>query len=296
VCQPIVLVAGQTGHSASAIAVDSSFIYWGWYAPPNAGISQIPKAGGMPRTIIGSLPGEAPHALTTDGVTIYFVLLGAGTVGSIPVSADGGIAFTPLYTGQSYPFDLRMDATNLYWTNAGLAMNSGSVNQAPRSGLGPVVSLATSQAGPNGMSMDSTSVYWANSSASSGSIDKATIGSPNSGSVVKPLSFAGYGIITNSTRAFYSTTGADGGELDSVALDGGDPKSLLVGPQARWFFAIDPDAIYFTCTDGTVNDITLDAGARTVLANQGHPLAIAIDSTTVYWVDGQNGAVMKVAK
>jgi hypothetical protein len=62
-----------------------------------------------------------------------------------------------LATAQFQPAHVTLDATNVYWINAG----SGDVMACPVSGCsaGPRV-LALAQATPTGLAVDDTAVYW----------------------------------------------------------------------------------------------------------------------------------------
>lgn len=96
-----------------------------------------------------------------------------------------------------------------------------------------------------------------------------------------------------------------------VAIDGSGQTTLVVGEADNAFrLAVDDASVYFSSkTRGIVAKVPVGGGPVTTLACpairsfgsdggtvQGQPLAVAIDASSVYWVDGYFGQVLKTAK
>jgi sugar lactone lactonase YvrE len=48
---------------------------------------------------------------------------------------------------------------------------------------------------------------------------------------------------------------------------------------------------------GTVGSIPVHGGAATVIAqNQGYPIGIAVDATSVYWANSNDGRILRLVR
>jgi hypothetical protein len=60
---------------------------------------------------------------------------------------------------------------------------------------------------------------------------------------------------------------------------------------------VDATSVYWLEQDGSVKKVPIGGGSVTALAtNQGHPHALAQDSSNLYWTDQEGGAVKQIAK
>jgi hypothetical protein len=134
------------------IAVDAQFIYWTIFSGSPMSVMKAPIQGG-PATMVTSVPGVA-EGIAIDADSIYFgtgqgvwkVALAGGTATPLSSSPASGIAIDDAYvyftdfaagpgtvkkvaksggatitlaTGLALPWGIAVDATSVYWTNAG---------------------------------------------------------------------------------------------------------------------------------------------------------------------------------
>jgi hypothetical protein len=136
--------------------------------------------------------------------------------------------------------------------------SSDTVSSAPGPGLPGLVTLAKGQTCPWGMAIDATSVYWTN------------CGDPTSGNVLK------------------------------VPKAGGEVVTLAAGDRLSGI-AVDSTSVYWVAgtedaSSGAIMKVPVGGGTPTTLASRaGEPAHLAVDTSYVYWVEQEPGAIMKVA-
>jgi hypothetical protein len=147
-----------TDHSTlSGVAIDLTSIYWAEAVLGN--IIKCPLTGcGSFTPFASGQVGPAKVDVTND--TVFWSASGA--IMSCPTSGCGG-APRVFAKGQSSPYAIAHDATNLYWT---LFEHDGQVESCPLSGCTAPTVLADMQDLPSSVAVDDTSVYWANSGGS----------------------------------------------------------------------------------------------------------------------------------
>jgi hypothetical protein len=159
-----------------------------------------------------------------------------------------------LASGLNAPWAIVVDSTAVYWTDT---RDVGSVNKVPTAGGTPTV-IASAQSSPSAIAVNATGVYWTNAP------------SPD------------------------SDAGIEGGVVMTAPLDGG-PATILASTQFEFInplleYLLGPGQVAVDATNaywigaGTVMKAPLSGGTPTTLASgQDFPLAIAVDSTSVYW-------------
>jgi hypothetical protein len=191
-------------------------------------------------------------------------------------------------SGMFLPNNVAVDATSIYWASW------GAVTKAPLGGGAPTT-LASGQNDPWGIALDATSVYWTD-------FDAGTVMTmPLAGGTPRTLA-SGQGspqvIVVDTTSVYWSH---GNGAVMKEPLTGGPPETLYPAePSPRGFvasegLAVDANSVYWTTSGGTVMKGPLARGTtKTLASGQGGPGALAVDATSVYWVNKDDGTVMKV--
>jgi hypothetical protein len=95
-----------------------------------------------------------------------------------------------------------------------------------------------------------------------------------------------------------SVYGFGGVGIQKIPTAGGEPTSFNTAlyPSSTGI-AVDADGVYWTDAgeDGVLQKMSLDGTTETTLAShQRGPWPIAIDSTSVYWINTEAGTVMRL--
>jgi hypothetical protein len=281
---------------------------------------------GATLTTLAVFPQAAPELIAVDSTSVYLAGIASGTVVKVPTA--GGTPVT-LACGQDQPSGIAVEAGQVYWTNQG---QGGEVVSAPVGG-GTPTTLASGQGAPFAIAVDATNVYWANLTGNQAIMKVPLVGGAPSvladagGSLAiaarggrvywvsrdavmavsatggAPVTLAsgqaGAEYIAVDDTNVYWTSGQSGGVIMKAPISGGTATTLATSTgDAR--LAVDATNLYFTSIGASAgNDVVrqpLAGGAPTTLVTgQSAPEGIAVDATSVYWVDTDVGAVMKLA-
>jgi hypothetical protein len=250
---------------------------------------RMPLDGGTP---IAIATGQThPKFIAVDESNAYFT--NDSTVMSVPL--DGGPPVV-LASGQISATGIAVDAANVYWTN----LYGGSVRKVPRDG-GRLGTLAVNQSAPFAIATNGSIACWTNTG--------------NFGSVVSvaldggvPITLEGAasdynpaGIAVDDTNIFWAQSSYLG-PVYRVAIDGG-ASSVLATENGPYLLALDESTVYFSVPNGgpantgAIEKVPKDGGASVILATTTlgqYPGPIAVDQTSVYWVNSGDGSIVRV--
>ena len=96
--------------------------------------------GATPTVLAGGL--DAPIAIATDGINVYWTEVGPDYLAGGPVTGTGlvrkcavtgcGNAPTDVATGLTSPGAIALDDANVYWTEMGTTADGGKIWKAPK--------------------------------------------------------------------------------------------------------------------------------------------------------------------
>jgi hypothetical protein len=230
--------------------------------------------------------GPEPWYIALDSSFVYWADAKSGDI--MEVSIDGG-ASTRLVSYAIIPDSaaqgmLAVDATNLYWSE----YESGILT-IPLAG-GKVTSVASGEA--DAIAVDDRGVFWVDDS---GSVDDVSLHGGPSYELVPAGPYAPSGTLAGIAldgTSVYWTDQSGGGRVMKVPLTGGEPTVLARGGQPT-FIAVSGTNVVWTDLYSVLLTVPISGGAkRTLVSDLGDCESIAVDDTSVYWT--ADGAVMKV--
>jgi len=196
-----------------------------------------------------------------------------------------------------YGIALSVSASKVYWTN----MN-GDVSSAPLdggtfdSGTAKVLARKTQSLtnGTEGIAVDSTQVYWVDTDPNHGSVMAATLDGGDVRTLVPPPVNYPYAVAVNGSGDVFFTVG-NSEFVEEVASSGGAVSQVVASTFNEYDFqGIRATAthVYWT-TQTEVMWSTLDGANVSMFATGSVPLALASDSTFLYWTNMGSGTVVK---
>jgi hypothetical protein len=203
---------------------------------------------------------------------------------------------TALASGHYLSIAIAADTTSVYW-----AESVGPVMKVPIGGGPPTVLAKSEQDGiATAITLDSANVYWTThwGTGPDGIVNGAVLKVPLDGGIPTTLASGPYRpdtLAVNAGNVYWTTWGTDTPAVMKVAIDGGAPT--VVASAGSGCFAVDATNLYSCSLEGDIMKAPIAGGAPTTLASAQNLLGnIAIDATSVYWIDSDlyTSKVMKV--
>lgn len=230
-----------------------------------------------------------PTRLALDATHVYYVDYNGGGVFSVP---KGGGTPTTLATGQK-SVRIAVDASHVYWTNE----QSNEIRRLPKAGgASEVVHNATAA---YGFALDASLVYYTELRAG--------------GSVAVVPKVGGVPIVISASENWpfevaltashvYWTQLSNNADVRRAALGGGTPESVLTSLPNPTALTNDGTTVFVAVLGngngkGQVIALPISGSGSTVLAqSQQQPRGLAVDGVHVYWTNGGDATVMRIAK
>ena len=302
-------ISGATSSSYTTPALTQTTSYW----------VRVSSCGALvdsnTATITVNPVCTAPSITTQpQGQTIQ-----SGQTATLSVSASGtpplnyqwyrgssGDTSSPVGTNSSSYTTPALTQTTSYWVRVSQTCSSATVNSNTATiTVNPVCTAPSITLQPQGQTIQSGQTAMLSVSASGTSLTYQWY-QGTSGNTSSPISGATSSSYT--TPALTQTTSywvrvsqtCSSATVDSitatVSITVTQPITLASGQNYPYGIAVDSTSVYWVeNTGGNVNKVDKNGGTVTTLASgQGYPLVIAIDSASVYWTDNNSAAIRKV--
>ena len=273
-----------------AVAVDSAHVYFGGSA-----VGYVPVGGGAPVTLASA---GTVTSIAVDAGYLYFTDGDDGTVGRVPV---GGGPKTLLASGFALPRAIAVSGGNVYFSDEADLDADGSVNVVAADGSGAVTAIAAGITGPEQLAIIGGSLYWT-VAGPPGGVESWPLG----GGAVVQLGWGALGsptgIAVDATHVYF-TEGLVG-DVQRVALAGGPATTIGAGFTKADAIVTDGLHVYIGDWAGQAKSGQLghrivralvDGSSPENLVSAQSPRAMALDATSLYWVNG-SGEIMKADK
>lgn len=296
---PVVVAAAPAGCAAHEGVANESTLFWSvlceqedGQVSPNGGALAAPKKGGKARVMA---TGSAFFSLAADDQALYVSRLDWTSM-TLRLERLGLNEAEPqlLHMAglfkEKAPHAIAIDATNVYFSDPS---EGGGIYRIAKTGGAPVT-VARVELGSI-LAVDRKTVYvatgcfdfWACGGEPFGS--GRIIGIPEGGepsvlvqgqSWIKELVIAGDAMYWTSADGLKTATTTGGGERVLSQAPGG--SVCVVG-----------DQVFFSTGD-SIRQVSALGGAERDLARGVHVADLMADAASVYWVDAENGAAMRV--
>jgi hypothetical protein len=283
------------------LAVNAQYVYWTGYG--DSTILRVPVDGGSVATLASE--AGAPQQIAVDAVNVYWI--SGGVILSVPV---GGGTRSKVWTGSINLDSIATDGTTLYWADAN--GTAGTIMSRPLDGA--ATTLASAQSEPGIVGFGAGHAYWADTSLAGPDPGQNSISSVplGGGTVATLVPAAGWSVGAAGAISGATLYGELGQDLVSFPLAGGAPTTLAADAGPLQIVA-DGENVYWLTYSGSIECIPIGGGRVVTLAfapdgPEMMPAVIAVDATSVYWVDQGpptgsgvdatyvNGYVAKVSK
>ncbi len=200
-----------------------------------------------------------------------------------------------LAAGQSSPWAIALDDTNVYWTT------DNSVATVPKDKSHAASTLARAQANPAAIAVDDAYVYWTN--YDDGTVMRQEKTGDTSPELLASNQGRPSGLVVDDAAVYWVDTTHD----RVLKLAKADPTGTIItlasGQTSPWLLAEDSAFLYWiTSRPSAVTRVAKDGSAppQILAPALDQSYGVAVDDISVYWRDqagaGQPGRVMKSSK
>jgi hypothetical protein len=261
-------------------------------------ILSISPDGGTPVAIASN--ADQSGLVAMDGTNAYWAGPDDGTILKAPLTGGDGGAETLVQNLVDDPLDVVADSTYVYWAGT-TTVQKVAIAGGPKTILAKDLALAGVFQQPC-VAVNATAVF-----ASTATTILSVPLEPDAGAPTTLVSNQSPNAITADATNVYWTNlpssnqdgGAAGPAVMKVVATGGNPVTLvaLASGTLPTAIAVDATTVYWIEALGSVRKVAIAGGPPVTLAGAPeNPGGIAVDATSVYWTDTATGDVYKTAK
>jgi hypothetical protein len=328
-CPGCTTLASAQGLPLSLVLVDG-YVYFLDYGPEDGqgSLMRVATGGGQPETVVGNL--TRPFSIAADATNFYWqaedakggIVVKRAIAGGAPETLASGLPpLTDLVTQSEIlaptTNDIALSTTDVYFVGFSPGNFGGpeplQIESVPIAGgaVKPFISQWPNDSGspdggegyvlyPLAIVTDSRSVYLITSAGQIGVL-KVPIAGGVTDVLVENLENP-YALALDGTILVFTDDGNfTNGLVETVPTSGGSPSILAKGV-APWEMVVSQGTVYFINTDqnaqvSSIDSLDLTGNKLTTLATTlPEPVAITVDSESIYWTDSFCGTVMKMHK
>jgi hypothetical protein len=265
------------------LRVDDANVFYATAVETTGMVISVPKNGGAPKTIAANQDGARGIALFGDH--IFWTNQPGGTV--MQANKDGSGAIT-LAENQGSPEGVTSDGTWVYWANT-----VGNVSKVQVGGGTPVV-VAQQLDYPRYIAVNPVGLFW--TAADANAVQGMLLGT---GPVIQiPNQADARGIAASAGAVFWTNAGVAAGQGSVAAREASGLIPLAENQADPWPIAVDqtPTDVYWANAT-TVNKAPFAGGsASLVIGSQLEIHGLALDATSVYWLDAGRMTLNRAAR